>query len=96
MTERALYYRDLSDDTRRYLRRRYIDEDVDSLKEHAEDLGYFSHVFVPGAKLHKVETERSGHYYYVRVSDFKPEFLISYCGFDDANDIAKFNYTDFF
>lgn len=96
MTAHATYYRDLSEHTRQYLRRRYISEDIDALKEHAEDLGHFSHVFVPGAKLNKVETERSGIYYYVRVSDFKPEFLINYCGFDDADDIAKFNYSDFF
>jgi hypothetical protein len=96
MADRAIYYRDLPEATRRYLSRRGFDEDTDSLKEYAEDLGHFSHVFMPGAKLHKVETERSGIYYYVRVSSFKPEFLINYCGFDDANDIAKFNYSDFF
>lgn len=96
MTKHATYYRDLSDRTRQYLRRRGFDEDIDSIKEYAEDLGHFFNAFVPGAKLRKVETERSGIYYYVRVSDFKPEFLINYCGFDDANDIARFNYSDFF
>lgn len=96
MSERATYYRDLSDDTRLYLRRRGFEEDIDALLEHAEDLGYFSNAFVPDAKLQKVETDRSGTYYYVRVSDFKPEFLINYCGFEDANDIAKFNYSNFF